>query len=133
MQINDYQDLTSFVGQEYEKMQDSFNVVTPSKTFIKTLEANCLKYYKLYDKPFFKREKMELKIEEAIYTMPHGKIWQFFHKRLWLKVQERLAEMEKAEKELKQVYAPPQQKPLIPEIYKPVDVPKIADLEAGQG
>ncbi len=133
MQINDYQDLTSFVGEEYEKMQDSFNVVTPSKAFIKTLEANCLKYYKLYDKPFYKREKMELKIEEAIYTMPHGKVWQFFHKRLWLKVQERLAEMEKEEKELTQTYTPQQPKPLVPEIYKPVDVPKIADFEAGQG
>lgn len=133
MQINDYQDLTSFVGQEYEKMQDSFNVVTPSKSFIKTLEANCLKYYKLYDKPFYQREKMELKIEQAIYTMPHGKVWQFFHKRLWVKVQERLADMEKAEKELSQTYTPQQPKPLVPEIYKPVDVPKIADLEAGQG
>ena len=125
MQINNFSELSQFIYEEYDKMSETFNLVNPSTDFIKYVEKSLKKYTKLYNKPLFKRAKIELQIQSTINTMPHGKIWQFFHKKLWLKVQDRLQEAEKVKKEPN---IAPCSSPLYPQVMKNIDLPQVSDL-----
>lgn len=109
MKINEFEELTNFISDEYLKMADTYNINRPSNEFIKFVEDVLEKYSKLYDKPLYKLEKYKVKImfiikkqeldlEKALATMPHGKIWKFFHKDLWKKMLYQNPDLEKSSK-----------------------------------
>ena len=139
MKINKFEELTQFVSDEYLKMIDTYNVNKPSDKFIQFIEDTLTKYTKLYDKPLYRLqkkevknmyylEKKELELEKAMATMPHGRIWKFFHKELWEKMKyrnEELKEEEQIEKEEKQ--EPTTTLPAI--VVKPVSQPVIYEEE----
>ena len=116
-------------------MIDTYNVNKPSDKFIHFIEDTLTKYTKLYDKPLYRLqkkevknmfylEKKELELEKAIATMPHGKIWRFFHKELWEKMQYRNPEFKEEEpiKEEKKN----EEVPILPAVVvKPVSQPVI--------
>lgn len=110
MKINKFEELTQFVSDEYLKMIDTYNVNKPSDKFIHFIEDTLTKYTKLYDKPLYRLqkkevknmyylEKKELELEKAMATMPHGRIWKFFHKELWEKMKYRNPEFKEETKQ----------------------------------
>ncbi len=112
MKISKFEELTQFVSDEYTKMTETYNVQRPSEKFMHFIEETLVKYAKLYDKPLYKLqkkevknmyflEKQELEIEKAINTMPHGRIWKFFHGELWKKMTYRVEELKQQEEKEK--------------------------------
>lgn len=98
MEINNFTDLTEFLGEEYTKNADNFKVVKPSNKMVNFVEKETIKYAKAYAKPLLKSEKRRIKLWEAIDTMPHGFWWKIFHSNLWAKIK-----MLEDEKNLKSV------------------------------
>lgn len=98
MEINNFTDLTEFLGEEYTKNADNFKVVKPSNKMVNFVEKETIKYAKAYAKPLLKSEKRRIKLWEAIDTMPHGFWWKIFHSNLWAKIK-----MLEDEKKLKSV------------------------------
>lgn len=98
MEINNFTDLTEFLGEEYTKNADNFKVVKPSNKMVNFVEKETIKYAKAYAKPLLKSEKRRIKLWEAIDTMPHGFWWKLFHSNLWAKIK-----MLEDEKNLKSV------------------------------
>lgn len=125
MDINNYSDLSNFVFSEYEKLQD-FGVAKPPEYVLKAMDKACVKYMKLYSKPLYRKQKMKLKLQEALDSMPHGFIWKILHPILWKMVQ---AELKKQQHEHEHKTQSESQKQktqtVFPEIYKPIDVPRI--------
>ena len=89
-EIKNFSDLTDFAYNEFAKMKESFLIEQPGTEFIETVEKEVKKYVKLYSKPLFKKQKLELKIMLAMETMPHSFVWKMFHHELWIKVKKRL-------------------------------------------
>lgn len=123
MEIRSYQELTDFVFSEYEKMSEVTGVSAPSKKFLRNNEKQLERYVKLYKKPLYKRAKLELRIQQAIDTMPHGKLWQILHADLWRIIQARL----------QQQSPPPQEKPPEPVTAYPVVQQRGLDQISPQG
>ena len=128
-----FSDLTSFVGEEYEKMSEHLGLKKTSDKFAKFTEESLLEFLRIYKKPIFKKARRELKIKEAIETMPKSKLWKFFHSSLWKQVEFRLEENKKiAEKEaidnaIREMY--PQTKEIIvPAFIKPMHPSPVSDL-----
>ena len=88
MEINDFSDLTQFIEDEYMKSSEVFKTTNPSEKTLKMIDNEIIKYSLLYSKVIFEREKRKIALDEAIRTMPHGKIWRFFHPSLWRQIQE---------------------------------------------
>ena len=139
MKIEEFEELTSFMSNEFYKMTESYGVTKPSEHFTKFIENTLIKYSQLYDKPLYKvqkadvkliykRKMLENKIENAIFTMPHGWIWKFFHWELWKKVKERLSKEDKPKKELK--VKKKKVETLYPEVVKQTTLPSLADDES---
>ena len=57
---------------------------------------------KLYSSPVYRRSKREIKLAEAIDTMPHGFWWKMFHSKLWKQIK-RLEADKKRLQELEQM------------------------------
>lgn len=140
MKINSFEELTQFISDEYLKMSDTYNVTKPSDKFIEFVENTLIKYTKLYDKPLHKLQKKqvknmyyiemkELELEKAIATMPHGKIWQFFHKELWKKIKYRNKDFRK-EEQMKKEEKPVSATTSLAVVVKPVSPPTIVEEEA---
>lgn len=131
--ISCFSDLTDFVGTEYEKMSEHLGLKKTSDKFAKFIEESLLAFLKIYKKPLFKKAKRELKIKEAIETMPKSKLWKFFHSSLWSQVDFRLTENKKlAEKEsidnaLKEMY-PQTREILVPTIVSQLRPSQVSDL-----
>ena len=128
-----FSDLTSFVGEEYEKMSEHLGLKKTSDKFAKFTEESLLEFLKIYKKPIFKKAKRELKIKETIETLPKSKIWKFFHSSLWkqveyrLKEQEKIVERESINNTLREMY--PQTKEIIvPAFIKPMQPSPVSDL-----
>lgn len=112
MKINSFEELTAFVSTEYGKMIDSYGIQQPSEHFLKYIEDTLKKYTELYDYPLYKLqkrmvknmyyiEKRALKVEKALLTMPHGRIWQYFHKDLWRQMKYKDQSIDKHEEDKK--------------------------------
>lgn len=129
MEIHDFSDLSQFVYDEYLKITENFGVQNPSIEMIEFTEKTLKKYVKLYDKPLFRVAKRELKIQEAIDTMPHGKLWKFFHSNLWKQCEARLKQQENLSEN--ETYSSSEIQPIrVPaEIIKKTDLPRISEIE----
>lgn len=86
MKIEEYEDLTQFIYNEFDKMTATYGHIKPSDDFIKFNEQTLMKYTKLYYKPLMRKQKREIALMEAIDTMPHGFVWKLFHHDLWQKI-----------------------------------------------
>ncbi len=127
MEIKNYSDLSDFVFAEYEKLQD-FGVAKPPEYVLRAMDRACIKYMKLYSKPLYKKQKAKLKLQEALDTMPHSWLWKKTHARLWRKVQEVLATQENHNTTPLPEPVPSVQN-VYPEIYKPIEVPQVSQIE----
>ena len=119
MEINDFQDLTQFIEDEYQKSSDVFRTTKPSEKTLKMIDNEIIKYSLLYSKVIYEREKRKIAFDEALRTMPHGKIWQFFHPSLWRQIQEYEA---KNHIDVAPIKASEQAISLVPTILKPMEV-----------
>ena len=95
--IQDFSELTDFIQNEYVKLSEEFGIKKASDSMLSFIEKALKKYFVLYDKPLYRMAKRELKLKEAIDTMPHGKLWKFFHSGLQAKIEARLAAMKDEE------------------------------------
>ena len=68
MDINNFSELTDFIGEEYTKNLDNFRIVKPSNKIVSFLEKETIKYAKCYAKPLLKSEKRRIKLWEALGT-----------------------------------------------------------------
>lgn len=123
MEIRDFSELTTFVDNELEKMTESTGIQKPSMKFIEYRENTILKYVGLYDKFLFEKEKRNVKIQKAIYTMPHGRIWKFFHKSLWAIIKD--YDIEKSNKCSDKEVVVEEEKTLYPEVVKSYSPPQV--------
>ena len=89
--IEDFSDLTDFIQNEYIKISDNLGIKQASESMINFTEKALKKYFNLYNKPLYRMAKRELKLKEAIDTMPHSKIWKFLHSKLQAQIDARLA------------------------------------------
>ena len=129
MEIKNFSDLTSFVYTEYDKMADSFGIANPSKSFVKFTEKSLRKYAKLYNTPLLQQSKRDLQLRVALDTMPHGFIWKIFHQKLWQRCKAVLFDLEQQKKEqVKEAPKVQQVQTLVPDIVKPIEVPRVSDL-----
>lgn len=130
MEIRDFSELTSFLTNESLKIMNAFGLTKFSKV-TKFSEKELKRYMKLYSMPVYRRSKREIKLQEAIDTMPHGFLWKCFHSKLWkqikqIEVQRKLEEkmlktIEKEEKNIK----PEEMYPAV--INQGVSMPSIID------
>ncbi len=86
--INNFDDLTTFVSNQYAKMIEIYGLQKPSPKFFEFVENTLIKYSELYDKPLERKIKREIALMEAIDTMPHGWLWKLFHADLWKKIKQ---------------------------------------------
>lgn len=129
MEIHDFSGLTNFIGEEQGKMIENFGITQPSSYLLKFSEKNLIKYVKLYRKPLIKKEKREIKIQEAIDTMPHGFLWKIFNSKLWKIVKHRLKEIDDYKKDcLKENMEQRQVITTLPVIVQQASVPVPSDL-----
>ncbi len=132
-EIKDFADLTQFMSDEQNKLNEDCGVQQPSSTMVEYREKSIIKYVKLYDKPLYRAAKLELKIREAINTMPHSWLWKFWHSDLWRKVEYRLAQEKQREDENKKCSQPLQPDVTLPqlaEIVKPRALSQVSDTDA---
>lgn len=94
MEINNYSDLSDFVCAEYDKLGEYFNINKAPESVLHTLDKACIRYIKLYNKPLYKRQKLELRIQQAIHTAPHGLLWRIIHRKLWTQCKLRMAQQQ---------------------------------------
>lgn len=118
LKINNVSDLTDFIYSESSKMTTKLRAKHSSAKFVEFTERTIEKYIKLFDKPLYRQTKRELKLQEAINTMPHGLLWKLFHWDLWVKIKN----LEKNINPKPQAKAEPQAEPgttcLVPEVIK---------------
>ena len=86
--INSFDDLTSFITDQYSKLTVTYGLQKPSPKFFEFVENSLIKYSELYDKPLERKIKRQIALMEAIETMPHGWIWKLFHWDLWQKIKQ---------------------------------------------
>ena len=127
MFINDFSDLTNFFNEEFTKRIETYNGVQPSAEFLKETEDELRKYGRLYYIPLYKRAKRDLKVQIAIDTMPHGRIWKFFHKKLWLRMEMILNEQVKEEPRIAPKPSTQKANVVYPDVVRPMDVPQPTD------
>ena len=123
MEIKDFESLVSFIINTYQKTSLTFGVKNPSGNFISYVEDTLQKYIVLYNKPLYFLEKQKVKLliveakekyvlDKAIATMPHGKLWRFFHPALWQKIKQ----IENKEEQLNPDQLKEKEEVLIPDI-----------------
>lgn len=126
MEINDFSDLTQFIEDEYLKSSEVFRTTKPSEKTLKMIDNEIIKYSLLYSKVIYEREKRKIALDEAIRTMPHGKIWRFFHPSLWRQIQEHVAQKQAKNNT---TIASEQTVSLVPTVLKPMEVVTVDEEE----
>lgn len=128
MDIKNYSDLSDFVFAEYEKLQD-LGVVKPPTAVLKAMDRQCVRYMKLYSKPFYRQQRNKLRLQQAIESMPHGWFWKKLHPKLWSQVEYALKEEQRENKSnassAKSDDSPPS---VYPEFPKAIDVPQLSHI-----
>lgn len=102
MQIEDYEDLSTFAYNQCDNMADSLGLPSAPKRVIRFMELKLIKYLMLYDKPLFKKAKRDLYINEILETYPPSFFWKLFHPKLNKLVEQEKKRREKWEKDKKQ-------------------------------
>lgn len=99
MEIKDFKELTSFVNEEADKFFETYGEKLVVEKLVGSLIKNLIFYFKL-EAGYLKRKEMrELKLKEAIETMPHSFIWKLFHPTLWSQIKAIKREEDKAEQQ----------------------------------
>lgn len=99
MEIKDFKGLTNFVNEEADKFFETYGEKLVVGKLVDSLIKNLVFYFKLEAGYLQRKEKRELKLKEAIETMPHGFIWKIFHLTLWAQIKA----IKKEEEEVKQI------------------------------
>lgn len=90
MHNEDFKELTQFFHEEYSKIQQVYGIqdipIRDIKVVTNSITRKLKKYVKLDDWKDVRR----IKVQKALFTMPHGFIWKFFHKKLWYYVQKEM-------------------------------------------
>ncbi len=126
-EINNFDDLTSFMNAQYAKMSEVYGLVKPSQDYLEFVESTLVKYSKLYDKPLERKIKRQIALMEAIDTMPHGWLWKLFHWDLWQiikKIPEFAPEIKPCKKEEHSCSEP---EVLTPTVIKQTTYPEVQD------
>ncbi len=92
MEIKDFKELTSFVNEEADKFFETYGEKLVVEKLVGSLIKNLIFYFKLEAGYLKRKETRELKLKEAIETMPHGFMWKVFHYSLWVKIRTLKAE-----------------------------------------
>ena len=125
MIIKDFKELTDFIYSEVDKRNEYFGTTSPSKNFLKSTENELHKYAKLYYKPLLQSAKFNVKLQRALDTMPHGRVWRFFHKRLWYHVQQHIEANSSKPSPVPEPTAP---ESLYPEVVRPIEPSRVSDV-----
>lgn len=86
----DFSSLTQFVHDEHSKIVQVYGLKSMPTKDIKIITKAVSKKFARYNMLDKKEDKLRIKINYAIFTMPHGLLWKFFHKKLWKYVQREL-------------------------------------------
>lgn len=81
--INDFQQNTDFLNSEFQKLQMVYGGQQIPAGMLKKISNSIWSQYKTLNVLDKKKTKLKIKIEWAIFTMPHNWLWKMFHSRLW--------------------------------------------------
>lgn len=98
MEIKDFKALTSFVNEEADKFFETYGEKLVVSDLVGSLIKNLVFYFKLEAGYLKRKETRELKLKEAIETMPHSFVWKIFHPTLWAQIKAIKKEQEEAER-----------------------------------
>lgn len=129
LNINNVSDLTDFIYSESNKMTVKLRAKHSSAQFVEFTEKTIEKYIKLFDKPLYLKMKRELKLQEAIDTMPHGWLWKLFHWELWCKMKTLDADLQPQKPVKQESPREPETISLVPEVIKSQAVSPIDNEE----
>lgn len=136
MEIRDFTELTSFLTDESLKMMNAFGL-TKFPKITKFSEKELKRYMKLYSQPVYRRSKREIKLQEAIDTMPHGFWWKCFHTKLWKQIKRIETQNKLQEKMLKRMEnvedSPEPQKMYPVVVNQGVSMPSVTDMPGEEG
>lgn len=93
--INDFQKNTNFLNEEFQKLKMVYGANQIPTGMLNKISNSIWGQYKILSSLDKKKTKLNIKIEWAIFTMPHNWVWKMFHTKLWKKVKMELAEREK--------------------------------------
>lgn len=129
MNYTDFSELTQFVHDEHQKIVNTYGPQTVPTKELLVIFRGVSKKFKLYEKLDVWKDKRNIKVEKALFTMPHGWLWKMFHAKTWYYVKQRLEEekflpSEESQKEEASV--------VVPEVVAPVDLDALGRLSALQ-
>lgn len=102
MKIEDFKELTNFVNDEADKFFETYGEKLVVSELVVSLVKNLNFYFKLEAGYLRRKEKRELKLKEAIETMPHNFIWKLFHYDVWRQIKAIKAEEDRLKKEVEE-------------------------------
>ncbi len=103
MEIKDFKELTNFVNDEADKFFETYGEKLVVGKLVGALIKNLIFYFKLEAGYLKRKETRELRLKEAIETMPHSFVWKIFHYSLWAKIKAIKSEQDKVEQEEQEV------------------------------
>ena len=86
----EFKELTQFFHDEYSKIQQAYGIQDIPTRDIKVVTKATTRKLKKYAKLDDWKDVRRIKVQKALFTMPHNFIWKMFHKKLWYYVQEEL-------------------------------------------
>lgn len=124
--IEEFSALTDFVHAEFGKIQQLYGLQKMPDKCIKRITNSTLNAFNSFNALNNKKIKFNVKVEWAIFTMPHGFIWKMFHSRLWYHVKKRLEEPQPEEPQEESEEEPVET--LVPQVIQPVDIESMTYL-----
>ena len=130
MNYTDFSELTQFVHDEHQKIVNTYGPQTVPTKELLVIFRGVSKKFKLYEKLDVWKDKRNIKVEKALFTMPHGWLWKMFHSKTWYYVKQRLEEKNAQP----QPDEPPKEETpvAVPQVVAPVDLDALSRLSALQ-
>lgn len=114
----DFQSNTQFINDEFQKLRMVYGTQQIPSGMLKKISSSIWSQYRTISVLDKKKTKFRIKIEWAIFTMPHNWLWKVFHSKLWAKVKEELKsreeEKEKEQENIQEIPEVPYLQPAVP-------------------
>lgn len=114
-----FSQLTDFVHSEFQKILQIYGFQKMPEKVLNKITNSALDTFSKLNILNKKKVKFNIKVEWALFTMPHGFIWKLCHKRLWYHVKKRLNKEPQQQKESSTEEEP---QTLYPQVVRPVDI-----------
>lgn len=120
--INEFKQNTNFLNEEFQKLKMVYGANQIPTGMLNKIANSIWSQYKTISVLDKKKTKLKIKIEWAIFTMPHNCLWKMFHTRLWKQVKQELALRQKDSNNAEEQQIEEMSNSLVPQPQVPVDL-----------